>query len=66
MDMQIHLSSSPKEKELAAEAASFDVKMVARREPGWQSMLEYALLRWVECVIEETRADHSHEVEGML
>ena len=33
----------------------FDAKVIARMEEGWESMLETAILRWVQCVVEERR-----------
>ncbi|KAL0948317.1 hypothetical protein HGRIS_010907 [Hohenbuehelia grisea] len=33
----------------------FDTKLIARREVGWEDMLETALLRWVSKVVEERR-----------
>lgn len=35
---------------------SFDPKVIARKDPGWEEMLESAVLRWVEVVVEEARA----------
>lgn len=34
----------------------FDAKRVARRETGWDSMLEAVLLCWVHAVVDERRA----------
>ncbi|KIY44644.1 hypothetical protein FISHEDRAFT_23184, partial [Fistulina hepatica ATCC 64428] len=35
----------------------FDAKIVARRDEGWDTMLEVALLRWMWRVVEEKRND---------
>ncbi|KAL1743809.1 hypothetical protein HDZ31DRAFT_64685 [Schizophyllum fasciatum] len=35
----------------------FDAKLVARREEGWQDMLESVLLAWVGAVVEEKRGE---------
>lgn len=35
----------------------FDVKVVARRDEGWQDMLESVLLSWVDIVVEEKRGE---------
>ena len=35
----------------------FDAKVVARREDGWQDMLETVLLAWVDAVVEEKRGE---------
>ncbi|EJD00401.1 uncharacterized protein FOMMEDRAFT_22213 [Fomitiporia mediterranea MF3/22] len=34
----------------------FDAKLVARREEGWDTMLETVLMQWVNAVVEERRA----------
>ena len=36
---------------------AFDAKVVARKDEGWESMLETALLRWVNAVVEEKRGE---------
>jgi hypothetical protein len=33
----------------------FDARVVARRDDGWEDMLERALLRWTSVVVEERR-----------
>ena len=33
----------------------FDARVVARRDEGWEDMLERALLRWTSVVVEERR-----------
>lgn len=35
----------------------FDAKLVARKEDGWQDMLEIAVLRWMTAVVEEKRGE---------
>ncbi|KAI6141706.1 hypothetical protein BKA82DRAFT_162355 [Pisolithus tinctorius] len=35
----------------------FDPRLVARREEGWESMLEATLVRWVTAVVEERRGE---------
>ncbi|KAI6008915.1 hypothetical protein F5J12DRAFT_826596 [Pisolithus orientalis] len=35
----------------------FDPRLVARREEGWESMLEVTLVRWVTAVVEERRGE---------
>jgi len=37
----------------------FDARVVARRDDGWEDMLERALLRWTSVVVEERR-NRSH------
>jgi hypothetical protein len=36
----------------------FDARVVARRDDGWEDMLERTLLRWTAAVVEECR-NHS-------
>jgi hypothetical protein len=36
----------------------FDARVVARRDEGWEDMLERTLLRWTSVVVEERR-NHS-------
>jgi hypothetical protein len=36
----------------------FDARVVARRDDGWEDMLERTLLRWTSVVVEERR-NHS-------
>jgi hypothetical protein len=33
----------------------FDARVVARRDDGWEDMLERTLLRWTSAVVEERR-----------
>ena len=33
----------------------FDARMVAKKEEGWEDMLESVLFRWVDKVVEERR-----------
>jgi hypothetical protein len=33
----------------------FDARVVARRDEGWEDMLERTLLRWTSVVVEERR-----------
>ena len=33
----------------------FDARVVAKREEGWEDMLERVLVRWVERAVEERR-----------
>lgn len=35
----------------------FDAALVARRDEGWEVVLEVLLLRWVDAVVEERRGD---------
>lgn len=35
---------------------SFNLKVVAKREEGWEDMLENVLFRWMEKVVDERRA----------
>lgn len=35
----------------------FDAKFVARKDEGWQEMLEKAVLRWVSAVVDEKRGE---------
>lgn len=37
----------------------FDPRLVARKDDGWEIMLETAVLRWVKAVVEETRGESS-------
>ena len=37
----------------------FDARVVARRDDGWEDMLERAVLRWTSVVVEERR-NRSH------
>ena len=34
----------------------FDARVVAKKEEGWEDMLESVLFRWVDKVVEERRA----------
>lgn len=36
----------------------FDARTVARRDEGWEEMLEQILERWVQAVVDERRAQH--------
>ena len=36
---------------------SFDGPLVARQGDGWETMLEIAIDRWVECVVTERRGE---------
>lgn len=61
---QIHLGPMIKDKDQQkqpAEAAAVDMRVIARRDAGWEDMLEYSLLRWAERVVQETRDDHRRE-----
>jgi hypothetical protein len=33
----------------------FDARVVAKKEEGWEDMLESVLMRWVDKVVEERR-----------
>jgi hypothetical protein len=35
----------------------FDALQVARRDVGWEDVLEAALLRWVQAVVDEARGE---------
>ena len=35
----------------------FDAKLVARKNDGWQDMLEKAILRWMTAVVDERRGE---------
>lgn len=35
----------------------FDAPLVAKKEDGWEDMLERLVLRWVEVVVEERRGE---------
>ncbi|KAI9463848.1 hypothetical protein HD554DRAFT_2282764 [Boletus coccyginus] len=35
----------------------FDPRLVARKDDGWETMLETVVLRWVNAVVEETRGE---------
>ncbi|KAH0835591.1 hypothetical protein J3R83DRAFT_9316 [Lanmaoa asiatica] len=35
----------------------FDPRLVARKDDGWETMLETVVLRWVKAVVEETRGE---------
>jgi hypothetical protein len=35
----------------------FDAPIVARKDDGWEDMLENALLEWVNVVVEERRGE---------
>jgi hypothetical protein len=35
----------------------FDAPIVARKEDGWEDMLENAVLKWVDAVVEERRGE---------
>jgi hypothetical protein len=35
----------------------FDALQVARRDAGWEDVLEAALLRWVQAVVDEARGE---------
>ena len=49
---------SPRRKAKEAEATIvFDAKLVARKDEGWDVMLERALNLWVEVVVAEKRGD---------
>lgn len=37
--------------------AAFEPKVVGRKDEGWQLMLEDAVLRWVDAVVAEKRAE---------
>jgi len=54
---QIPLSSSPLINKSSSDPPFilFDAKTVARREDGWDTMLEGAVMRWVEEVVNDKR-----------
>jgi hypothetical protein len=35
----------------------FDAKTVARKDPGWDGILENVMLRWVQRVVAERRGE---------
>lgn len=35
----------------------FDALLVARRDPGWEDMLENVVERWVQVVVDERRGE---------
>ena len=35
----------------------FDARVVAKKDAGWEDMLESVLMRWVDKVVEERRVD---------
>lgn len=35
---------------------TFDARMVAKRDEGWEEMLEGVLLKWVRKVVDEKRS----------
>lgn len=35
----------------------FDPRLVARKDEGWETMLQDTLLRWVEVVVDERRGE---------
>ncbi|KAG9312487.1 hypothetical protein JVU11DRAFT_6874 [Chiua virens] len=37
----------------------FDPRLVARKDEGWETMLESLVSRWVKAVLDETRVEHS-------
>ncbi|KIO26929.1 hypothetical protein M407DRAFT_23865 [Tulasnella calospora MUT 4182] len=41
-------------------AAPFDAKLIAKREVGWDEMLQVALQRWVDAILKETRSKNTH------
>ncbi|KAG9045332.1 hypothetical protein FS837_006495 [Tulasnella sp. UAMH 9824] len=41
-------------------AAPFDAKLIAKREEGWDEMLQVALQRWVDAILKETRSKNTH------
>ena len=52
------LGMSPPKMRLASStepAIEFDARVVARKDQGWEDMLEKVLLRWVQNVVEEKR-----------
>ncbi|KAI0290203.1 hypothetical protein BC826DRAFT_1092574 [Russula brevipes] len=51
-------SSSPSTPKSSESPIFFDARVVARRDDGWEDMLERTLLRWTLAVIEERR-NHS-------
>lgn len=48
--------SSPVKQRFSEPPLVFDAKMVARREEGWDAMLEEVLMKWVWKVVEEQRS----------
>jgi hypothetical protein len=49
-------SSSPVKQRFSEPPLVFDAKMVARKEEGWDSMLEEVLMKWVWKVVDEQRS----------
>lgn len=41
----------------AEPALIFDPRLVARKDDGWETMLETVVLRWVNAIVEETRGE---------
>ena len=37
----------------------FDAPTIARKEPGWEDMLEALALRWMQAVVDEKRGSDS-------
>ncbi|PFH53635.1 hypothetical protein AMATHDRAFT_79094 [Amanita thiersii Skay4041] len=50
------LGTSPTRTRFAEPSIMFDAKVVARKDEGWQDMLEGVLLKWVEKAVEEKRS----------
>ncbi|KIJ67165.1 hypothetical protein HYDPIDRAFT_173830 [Hydnomerulius pinastri MD-312] len=52
-------TSSPAKTRFATSESPlmFDPRLVARKDDGWNTMLEAALLRWVTALVEETRGE---------
>ncbi|KAI0262095.1 hypothetical protein BC834DRAFT_1043661 [Gloeopeniophorella convolvens] len=49
--------TSPSATKFPGEPIFFDARVVARKEDGWEDMLERVLLRWTSAVVEECRGD---------
>lgn len=41
-------------------ASPFDAKLIAKREEGWDEMLQVALQRWVDAILKESRSKNTH------
>lgn len=38
---------------------TFDAPVIARKEPGWEDMLEALVMRWLQAVVDEKRGHDS-------
>ncbi len=43
--------------ELRPALVMFDAKVVARKDDGWDAMLENVVFRWIGAVVDEERRD---------